>query len=703
MMNDLIVFTQALADYALLLTFQLVLILMVRKPVLQVFGAVYAYRLWLLPAMWAPLYFIDWSWVHPEVVRTWAADTAIWAPVNLISPALEWLPENFSGPVPMTLDASADIAATARGIDWQVILAGLWLAGVLILLICQGLTFRLFTGYLNKHAISVPEREKQVIAENTAISTRVPLYTLAGLRTPALFGVVKPVLLLPEDFMSEYDSDERHLILSHEAVHLQRRDNLWNLCAWGFKAVFWFNPLAHLAYRYYRADQELSCDALALTHSNAGQRRRYAKTLLESFGEPGTYNQSPLLTAWSSLNTIKERTAMIKQYSHCKSHPLLFRASLLSLLLTGAGITALMTDTLSPPTLAADATPAASIPVDRAALSATVADAADRIADLIGEYEYEAAESSLNELRSMELNDQERFLLWRLTGDLALARGDTAAAVAAYTAIQDISGLSRIQREDALLQLADAYIPGGYQYYKPALALYRQLDEMSGGRNPDYLYRIATTLHRLKQNDDALTAVREAMDAYGDDAPQAAYSLLWRLTRDIESKRQIHETLVEKFNDPQDIARLALFTREDGRYDPNVIGGCMILAVGGGSPSAGTCEGNGSGSIQVQAAAVTPDAIRFRPSAQPLAFVQPVYPEEAHRRGIEGFIMLVLDLDSNGDVSNTVIMGSSPDKTFDDATLAAISQFRFDPSQLESISGDVDLVYRITYELPELD
>lgn len=706
MMNDLIPFTQALAHYALLLTFQLILILMVRKPVLQIFGAVYTYRLWLLPAMWAPLYFIDWSWIYPDVVRTWTANTTVWAPVNLISPALEWLPENLSGPVPATLDDSAGMVRAARGINWQALLAGLWLAGVLMLLICQGLAFLLFSGYLSKHAMPVPVRERQVIVNNSALGTRVSLYTLPGLRTPALFGVIKPVLLLPEDFMSAYDSDQRRLILSHEAVHLRRRDILWNLFAWGCKAVFWFNPLAHLAYRYYRADQELSCDALALTQSNVVQRRRYAKTLLESFGKPGTYHQSPLLTAWNNLHTIKERTAMIKKYSQCKSRPLLFRVSLLSLLLTGAAITALMTDTLSPPTLAAEAAQTPSIPVDRTALSAAVADAADRTADLIGERDYSAAEVTLNNLRTMalagDLNAQERFLFWHLTGDLERAKRNTSAAVDAYTAMLDIPELSRAQREEALLQSAGAYLASGpyTANYKAALALYQELAAMSGNSNPDHLIKIAETLQRLKQRDNALTAAREAFDAYGDDAPRSAYELLWRLTPDNVSKRRIHETQVEKFRDAQDIARLALFTREDGSYDPNVLGGCLILAIGGNSPAGGTCDGNGSGPIQLQSAAVTPDNIHFRPSAQPLAFVRPVYPEEARLNGKEGMNLVVLDLDENGDVSSAVIMMSNPDRAFDDATLTAITQFRFDLTQIESNADDLDLVYAIRYQLP---
>ena len=447
--------------------------------------------------------------------------------------------------------------------------------------------------------------------------------------------------------------------------------------------IFWFNPLAHLAYHYYRADQELSCDALALAQSSRAQRRRYAESLLESFDSFSTSHASPLLTAWGSLNTIKERTAMIKRYSQYKSRPAMYCASLLALVLSGCGITALMPAAPAPPATAADAA-ATAIPVDRAALSTTVKEATDRIASLLNEYEYAAAESELNELSTLQLNDQERFVVGRLTGDLALGRRDAVAAIAAYSEIQHLSGLSQLQREDALLHLGDAQIAGRYQYYEAALATYRQLNEMSGGRNPDYLFRIAVALHRLKLIPEAAIAAQEAIATYGDTAPRSAYMLLWHLTTDLEAKRQVHETMVEKFQDPQDIGRLALFTSEEGRYDPGYAGSPFQPQY-----------------TSLLSATITPHEIRFSPRAQPLEFVRPVYPEGARHKGIEGRATARFELDGNGNVSNPLIVNSVPDTSFDDATLAAVSQFRFDRSQFERPeSANVSLTYTIIYTLP---
>ena len=45
--------------------------------------------------------------------------------------------------------------------------------------------------------------------------------------------------------------------------------------------VCWFNPLAHLAVRAMRLDQELACDATVLERA-PGARRLYAETLLRT-------------------------------------------------------------------------------------------------------------------------------------------------------------------------------------------------------------------------------------------------------------------------------------------------------------------------------------------------------------------------------------------------------------------------------------
>ena len=77
-------------------------------------------------------------------------------------------------------------------------------------------------------------------------------------------------------------------MLAHEAVHQHRRDNAWNLLGCTLLTVHWFNPLAWLAWRWMRFDQELSCDAAVLRDARPGGDlhlvRAYAAALLKVQG-----------------------------------------------------------------------------------------------------------------------------------------------------------------------------------------------------------------------------------------------------------------------------------------------------------------------------------------------------------------------------------------------------------------------------------
>ena len=98
---------------------------------------------------------------------------------------------------------------------------------------------------------------------------------------PAVLGVLRQKLVLPEGFETDYDAAEQQLVIAHERMHQQRRDP-WALamCAL-LRTLFWFNPIVHVAAVRFRRDVELACDA-AVLRKHPGSRQRYATALLKS-------------------------------------------------------------------------------------------------------------------------------------------------------------------------------------------------------------------------------------------------------------------------------------------------------------------------------------------------------------------------------------------------------------------------------------
>jgi TonB family protein len=63
--------------------------------------------------------------------------------------------------------------------------------------------------------------------------------------------------------------------------------------------------------------------------------------------------------------------------------------------------------------------------------------------------------------------------------------------------------------------------------------------------------------------------------------------------------------------------------------------------------------------------------------------VAPVYPESAERRGQEGWVDLEFTIDAMGSVRDVTVNAADPPGRFDDAAVAAVSQYRFAPFEEE--------------------
>ena len=120
-----------------------------------------------------------------------------------------------------------------------------------------------------------------------------------GLVGPAVVGVAAPRLVVPTDFRLRFNERERALIRRHERTHIEENHPLTNLLIAVLQAVFWFNPLVHLAATKCRFDQELACDAIVID-ARSKDRRAYGEALLKAHLVGPRLTGSPLACAWIS-------------------------------------------------------------------------------------------------------------------------------------------------------------------------------------------------------------------------------------------------------------------------------------------------------------------------------------------------------------------------------------------------------------------
>lgn len=285
------------------------IVLMLRAPVTRTFGARAAYALWLLPVLrmvlpplpgWRMIGVPVFVWQGPETtVGLVDPATAVQLAHEVVRSghmrvASHLTPIAPDLPVQMIL-APQPAPPLASGIGWGALLLAVWLGGALLWFAWQMIRYRAFLDRAMRDARPLT-RECGI---DVLLSDQVD--------GPVAAGIVRRRIFLPADFMQRYTPEERRLALVHEAAHHDRLDLPANLVGLAVLALHWWNPLAHRAYRAFRSDQELACDATVLAGAQAGDRLAYGRAVLKS----ASARMPGVACALSHKAQLKERIVMM--------------------------------------------------------------------------------------------------------------------------------------------------------------------------------------------------------------------------------------------------------------------------------------------------------------------------------------------------------------------------------------------------------
>jgi bla regulator protein BlaR1 len=108
----------------------------------------------------------------------------------------------------------------------------------------------------------------------------VPVLSSPLLLEPGVFGIFRPVLILPEGMLGHFAPAQLHAILAHELCHVRRRDNLAAAVHMLIEAVFWFHPLVWWIGKRLVEERERACDEEVLRLGSAPEI--YAESILKT-------------------------------------------------------------------------------------------------------------------------------------------------------------------------------------------------------------------------------------------------------------------------------------------------------------------------------------------------------------------------------------------------------------------------------------
>ncbi|MEQ6332041.1 M56 family metallopeptidase [Sphingobium sp. MK2] len=253
------------------------LVMLLRRPVARWLGAGAAYSLWLLPLLRMML---------PVLPQEMAAPSPLHIAVDQ---------SGLPGLLALSSEAQA---ASASGFPWLEAGIALWFAGLLGFIVVQAVGYIRFRRHMMDGAV--------VLGQEGRIRT-IASPQASG---PLAFGVTRPMIVLPIDFAQRYDDLEQEMAIAHERAHHERGDLLANMIALLLLAIHWCNPIAWIAYRAYRADQETACDARVLSLYGRDQAHAYGRAILKAAGG----RQFVAACHLNRIATLKGRLAMLSRH-----------------------------------------------------------------------------------------------------------------------------------------------------------------------------------------------------------------------------------------------------------------------------------------------------------------------------------------------------------------------------------------------------
>jgi Tol biopolymer transport system component/beta-lactamase regulating signal transducer with metallopeptidase domain len=170
--------------------------------------------------------------------------------------------------------------------DFCQILSFLWFTGVLALASYISMRNIILWRAIKKERQVTDQQILELLEDckmQMRIQTVVGVVVTDKVKSPALFGFIRPRLLLPQGLLEVLNLDELQYVFLHELAHLRRHDIYLGWMVSLLQVLHWFNPLIWFAFRRMRTDQELACDALALSTMSSEEPAQYGKTLVNLF------------------------------------------------------------------------------------------------------------------------------------------------------------------------------------------------------------------------------------------------------------------------------------------------------------------------------------------------------------------------------------------------------------------------------------
>jgi TonB family protein len=558
------------------------------------------------------------------------------------------------------------------------------------------------------------------------IRARAEIRYVPRLGQPVTFGVLRPVVLLPEWFPS-LTLEMQRAVLAHELWHVQRRDWGWVLIEESLRAVLWFNPAASWLVSRVQATREEVVDELTVQLTNA--RKAYLEALLVFADEPTLFPATP----FARRRHLFHRMLLISREAVMSSRRIITSLAVSAAVVVVAGWYGVAAFPLTADRVVP--TPASpSAAANRAVFRTNVATQVMAVAQNQNPpRDRRPGEAAPETTREREIqnailaNRSSRELYFQLA-DLQIARGAGHEAAATLSTIRqlvagDVSALTRV---------AQAYNKMGR--FNDTVDVLEQVAAIDSA-DPRAQQIIATFYWEKAFKDAALTppqrleyiragvaATDKALGLNPDYVDALVYkNILLRMEANLSSANR--DALIAE----ADALRSRAMELQRAR---NGVSGGVSGGVPGGM-SAGVAGGVARREMEFVPASQQgappppppppPPTVEAYPSYPPppppplvdgmepvrvggpikppvkIRDVKPAYPPIAQAAGVQGVVIIQAVIDTTGNIHTAVVLRGQP--LLDEAALDAVKGWQFQPTQVNGVTIPVVMTVTVNFTM----
>ncbi len=180
--------------------------------------------------------------------------------------------------------ASSKMNATNRTITIYEILPMLWFFGMGMSIVMVLLGNVLLNRRVS-HAINLQDSGVRLILmkckRRLQITKKVEIRLHNQNVSPCIYGILKPKILVSEEFLKNSSSEVIENVFLHELSHYKRKDMITNYILLIMTAIHWFNPFVYRFFKKIRQEMELATDEIALSRMDGEEKKQYGRTLID--------------------------------------------------------------------------------------------------------------------------------------------------------------------------------------------------------------------------------------------------------------------------------------------------------------------------------------------------------------------------------------------------------------------------------------